>query len=78
MKEKNITIKVNGMTQKQWGILLLELNLMKKAWKPYGVDVKLKAHSINKIIEKGTTISDYTRSTRQNSKRLQQNKKSKI
>ena len=51
---------------------------MKKAWKPYGVDVKLKAHSINKIIEKGTTISDYTRSTRQNSKRLQQNKRSKV
>ena len=28
---------------------------MKKAWKPYGVDVKIKAHSINKIIEWGTT-----------------------
>ena len=78
MKEKIITIKVNGAAQGQWSHLLLELNLMKKAWKPYGVDVKLKAHSINKIIEKGTTISEYTRSTRQNSKRLQQNKRSKV
>ena len=50
---------------------------MKKAWKSYGVDVKLKAHSINKIIEKGTTIHEYTRSTRQAGKRLQQNKRSK-
>jgi hypothetical protein len=31
---------------------------MKKAWKPYGVDVKLKAHSINKIIEKGTSVNN--------------------
>ena len=77
MKEKIITIKVNGAAQGQWSHLLLELNLMKKAWKPYGVDVKLKAHSINKIIEKGTTVNDYTRSTRQTSKRLQQNKRSK-
>ena len=77
MKDKVITIKPKGITKKQWSILLLELNLMKKAWKPYGVDVKLKAHSINKIIEKGTTVNDYTRSTRQTSKRLQQNKRSK-
>ena len=49
---------------------------MKKAWRPYGVDVKLKAHSINKIIEKGTTVNDYTRSTRQTRKRVQQNKRS--
>jgi hypothetical protein len=47
---------------------------MKKAWKPYGVDVKLKAHSINKIIEKGTSIHD-PKPTRQDSKRLQQNKR---
>ena len=74
MKDKIITIKPKGITQRQWSIFLLELNLMKKAWKPYGVDVKLKAHSINKIIEKGTSIHD-PRPTRQNSKRLQQNKR---
>jgi hypothetical protein len=73
---KTVTLNVEGISQGQWSTFLLELNLMKKAWKSYGVDVKLKAHSINKIIQKGTTIHDYARSTRQTSKRVQQNKRS--
>ena len=32
MKEKVITIKPKGITQKQWSILLLELNMIKNAW----------------------------------------------
>ena len=68
---KTVTLNVDGISQGQWSTFLLELNLMKKAWKPYGVDVKLKAHSINKIIEKGTSINDPGRK----SKRLQQDKK---
>ena len=68
---KTVTLNVNGISQSQWSTFLLELNLMKKAWKPYGVDVKLKAHSINKIIEKGTSVND----PRPNSKRVQQDKK---
>ena len=71
---KTVTLNVEGISQGQWSTFLLELNLMKKAWKTYGVDVKLKEHSINKIIEKGTSIHD-PRPTRQNSKRLQQNKR---
>ena len=43
MKDKIITIKPKGITQRQWSIFLLELNLMKKAWKSYGVDVHLSA-----------------------------------
>ena len=73
MKDKIVTIKPKGITQRQWSIFLLELNLMKKAWKSYGVDVNLKAHSIKKIIEKGTSVND----TGRNSKRVQQNKRSK-
>ena len=68
---KTVTLNVDGISQGQWSTFLLELNLMKKAWKPYGVDVKLKAHSINKIIEKGTFVNDPGR----NSKRLQQDKR---
>ena len=68
---KTVTLNVNGISQGQWSTFLLELNLMKKAWKPYGVDVKLKAHSINKIIEKGTFVNDPGR----NSKRVQQDRK---
>ena len=44
---KTVTLNVKGISQGQWSSFLLELNLMKKAWKPYGVDVELKAHSIN-------------------------------
>ena len=35
MKDKIITIKVDGAAQGQWSSLLLELNLMKQAWKSY-------------------------------------------
>ena len=77
MKEKIITIKVNGVSSKQWSNLLLELNLVKKAWKPYGVDMHLSAPGLRSILNWGTRINDYTRPTRQVSKRVQQNKKSK-
>ena len=70
---KTVTLNVNGISQGQWSTFLLELNLMKKAWKSYGVDVNLKAHSIKKIIEKGTSVNDLGR----NSKRVQQNKRPK-
>jgi len=52
---KTVTLDVEGISQGQWSTFLLELNLMKKAWRSYGVDVTLKAHSINKIITQGTS-----------------------
>ena len=58
MKEKIITIKPKGISQKQWSSFLLELNLMKKAWKPYGVDVDIKAPGLKNIIKWGTTINN--------------------
>jgi|TARA_B100001057_G_C22301491_1_gene738448 hypothetical protein len=54
MKDKIITIKPKGITQRQWSIFLLELNLMKKAWKSYGVDVQMSAPGLKKIIDWGT------------------------
>tara|TARA_A100001515_G_scaffold127382_1_gene113060 strand:- start:81 stop:287 length:207 start_codon:yes stop_codon:yes gene_type:complete len=65
MKEKIITIKPKGITQKQWTSFLLELNLMKKAWKPYGVDVEIKAPGLKNIIKWGTTVSHGTDSSKQ-------------
>ena len=73
---KTVTINVTGASQNQWSTFLLELNLMKKAWRSYGVDVTLKAHSINKIIAQGTANADTIARNRRNSKRLQQNKRS--
>ena len=54
MKDKIITIKPKGITQRQWSIFLLELNLMKKAWKPYGVEVQLSAPGLKRIVDWGT------------------------
>ena len=75
MKGKNmktVTINVSGASQNQWSTFLLELNLMKKAWKRYGVDAELKAHSINKIINLGTTYGETNRRHRRDSNRVQQ------
>ena len=58
MKEKIITIKPKNITQKQWINLLLELNLMRKAWKPYGVDINIQAPGIKKIIAFGRRTND--------------------
>jgi len=54
MKEKIITIKPKGVSQKQWSNLLLELNLMKRAWKSYGVDLQISAPGLKNIIKWGT------------------------
>ena len=64
MKEKKITITSKDISQKQWAILLLELNLIRKAWKPYGVDVELKAHSIKRIIAQGTNNGESIKKNR--------------
>ena len=61
---KTVTINVEGISQGQWSAFLLELNIMKKAWRPYGVNVNLKAHSIKRIIEQGTTNGQNRRSSK--------------
>jgi hypothetical protein len=55
---KTVTLNVKGTSQSQWSTFILELNIMKKAWKRYGVNVELKTPSINKIIAQGTSIGD--------------------
>ena len=65
MKDKTITITPKGITQKQFTNLILELNIMRKAWKPYGVDINIQAPGIRKIImwgnKSGAQISDQDR-----------------
>ena len=67
---KTVTLNVKGISQGQWSSFLLELNLMKKAWRPYGVNVELKAKRIKSIIELGTRNAETIRKNRRNSKRL--------
>ena len=54
MKEKIIKIRPKGISQKQWSILLLELNLIRKAWKPFGVDMQMSAPGLKRILDWGT------------------------
>ena len=74
MKDKNITIEVNGASQGQWSNLLLEFNIMKKMWKSYGVNITLKAPGLKNIIEWGNKISEYNRPSRRPGKKIQPNK----
>jgi hypothetical protein len=55
MKEKKLTITSNNISQKQWSNLILELNLIKKAWSQYAT-LDIKAPGIKKIIAHGTRI----------------------
>ena len=54
---KTITINVKGTSQSQWSTFILELNLMKKQWKPYA-ELELEAPGIKKIISWGTSNYD--------------------
>ena len=58
MKEKIITLNPKGISQKQWSNLLLELNLVKKAWKPYGVNIEISAPGLKNVLKWGTKSYD--------------------
>ena len=64
MKEKIITIKVEGAAPGQWSSLLLELNLMKRAWKSYGVDMNMKASGLKNVLNHGTKVNDGSNTTK--------------
>ena len=55
---KKATITAKGASVKQWSDLMLELNLMKKAWHRYGVTIEVKTPEIKKILAWGTKKYD--------------------
>ena len=57
MKEKQLTITSKDITQKQWSNLILELNLIKKAWSSYAT-LELQGTGVRKIIAHGTRNFD--------------------
>ena len=77
MKDKTITITPKGISQKQWSSFLLELNLMKKAWKPYGVNVEIKASGLKNVLKWGTTVHD-DKKTRRTRKSLPQDQEAEV
>ena len=54
---KKLTISSKNITQKQWSNLILELNIMKRQWKPYA-EIDIQAPGIKKIIAWGTSNYD--------------------
>jgi hypothetical protein len=54
---KKLTITSKNITQKQWSNLILELNIMKRQWKPYA-DIDIQAPGIKKIVAWGTSNYD--------------------
>ena len=67
MKEKIVTLKIDGAAQGQWASLLLELNLMKKAWKPYGVNINMRAPGLKNVLNHGTRVNDGSNTTKRRS-----------
>ena len=55
---RKITLNITGESQKQYSTLVLELNNMSKAWKKFGVDIKINSPSSEKIIRWGNRNND--------------------
>ena len=55
---RKITLNITGESQKQYSTLVLELNSMSKAWKKFGVDIKINSPSSEKIIRWGNRNND--------------------
>ncbi len=58
MKEKQLIITSKNISQKQWSNLVLELNLIRKAWAPYA-KIDIHAHGAKKIIANGKKVNEY-------------------
>ena len=50
---KEINIKIKNITPKQWANFLIELNLMRTAWKRFGPAIEIKAKNFQRIITWG-------------------------
>ena len=57
MKEKKLTIISKNISKKQWSNLVLELNLIRKAWAGYAT-LELQGPGVKKIIAHGTRNFD--------------------
>ena len=50
---KKVVIQSDNISAKQWSNLILELNLMRKAWKPYA-RIQILGRGVKKIVQNGT------------------------
>jgi hypothetical protein len=57
MKEKKLTISSKNISPKQWSNLVIELNLIRQAWKPFAT-IEIQAPGIKKILSQGAKTHD--------------------
>tara|TARA_B100002019_G_C20718355_1_gene333610 strand:- start:286 stop:456 length:171 start_codon:yes stop_codon:yes gene_type:complete len=50
---KKVTIQSDDISPKQWSNFILELNLVRKAWKPYA-KLQILGRGVKKIVKNGT------------------------
>ena len=50
---KKILLEAKGASDKQWSVMVLELNIMKNAWKKFGVTLSLNSPDAARIIAWG-------------------------
>jgi len=53
---KKVSIIGTNITPKQWSVLILELNLMKKQWSSYA-KFEIQGAGVKKIINHGTNVA---------------------
>ena len=58
---RKITLDITGGSSKQYSSLLLELNLVKQAWKSYGVDMQISAPGLKSALTWGKSTNDKTK-----------------
>lgn len=58
IKERNISLEVTNITPKQWANLVIELNLIATAWRPFGPKIKLKTKNFERLIKWGRRRSE--------------------
>ena len=54
---KKVTISSNNISPKQWSALLLELNIMKAAWRPFA-KLDIQGDEFKKVVKWGTRRYD--------------------
>ena len=54
---KKLTISSTNISQKQWSILLVELNIIKESWKPFA-KLEIQTPGFEKIIKWGKKRHD--------------------
>ena len=52
---RKVTVIGKKITPKQWSGLILELNLMRQAWRPYA-DIEIQGTGVKKIIKNGPFV----------------------